>query len=513
VKRLFKYKFEILFVLLIICLYFLLRIPNLTLQPIFADEAIYIRWAQVMKAEPSLRFLPLSDGKTPLFMWVMIPLFKVFKDPLMAGRILSVFSGLLTLSGVFFIGLKFFNKRIAFLSILLVTVVPYSVFFDRMALVDSMLAAFTIWVLGVALLLIKFPRIDLAILLGYLLGGGILTKTPGLFNFVLLPITIFSSDWGKSFLKKDLPRIISLWLIAVVMGAVVYNILRLGPGFSNLGSRDADYRFGLIEVLRHPLDPFIPHLGDVVEWFPALLTWPLIVTILLGTIFLIRNRDKTGLVVFLWSLIPMVFLIAILKQFTARYLLFCIPPLYLIAAYGLDQFLILARKNIKYLAYLLIGLILVSCLYFDFWLLVDPLRAPLARKEREGYLGSWTAGYNLREIAQFLADEASKNGTVVVGTEGYFGTLPEGLQIYLNDNRQVIIVGGQISDIEKNLRKEKYDHPTFFVSNRPVDLQNYIKGLRLIKEYRKPIIGESTPFSIGVFEILPKEASNTASRP
>ena len=70
--------------------YFALRLPNLTLQPIFADEAIYIRWAQVMRAEPTLRFLSLSDGKTPLFMWAMIPFLKVFSDPLFAGRFLSV---------------------------------------------------------------------------------------------------------------------------------------------------------------------------------------------------------------------------------------------------------------------------------------------------------------------------------------------------------------------------------------------------------------------------------------
>ena len=47
---------------LIIVIYFLLRLPNLTLQPIFADEAIYVRWAQIAKAEPTLRFISLQDG-------------------------------------------------------------------------------------------------------------------------------------------------------------------------------------------------------------------------------------------------------------------------------------------------------------------------------------------------------------------------------------------------------------------------------------------------------------------
>jgi len=45
----------------IIFIGFFLRIFRLTFLPVFGDEAIYIRWAQVMRAEPTLRFLPLSD--------------------------------------------------------------------------------------------------------------------------------------------------------------------------------------------------------------------------------------------------------------------------------------------------------------------------------------------------------------------------------------------------------------------------------------------------------------------
>ena len=62
-----------------------LRLWNLNSLPIFADESIYVRWAQVMRAEPSLRFLPLSAGKQPFYMWLMIPALKLFTDPLLAG--------------------------------------------------------------------------------------------------------------------------------------------------------------------------------------------------------------------------------------------------------------------------------------------------------------------------------------------------------------------------------------------------------------------------------------------
>src|SRR3989344_5804660 len=74
-----EWKSTILLGILILILALGLRLYNLTYLPIFADEAIYIRWAQIMQAESTLRFLPLSDGKQPLFMWGMIPFLKIFK--------------------------------------------------------------------------------------------------------------------------------------------------------------------------------------------------------------------------------------------------------------------------------------------------------------------------------------------------------------------------------------------------------------------------------------------------
>ena len=131
-----------------------LRLYNLTYLPIFADEAIYIHWAQVMRAESTLRFLPLSDGKPPLFMWTMIPFFKIISDPLVAGRLVSVFSGLGTMSGVGFLTwLLFKSKKQTLLAILTYSLLPFVVFFDRMALVDSMLSMFGIWTLIFGLLM------------------------------------------------------------------------------------------------------------------------------------------------------------------------------------------------------------------------------------------------------------------------------------------------------------------------------------------------------------------------
>ncbi len=125
---------------------YLFRLVNLTIIPVFADEAIYIRWAQVMKSVETLRFLPLSDGKEPLFMWAIIPLFKFVTDPLTAGRLVSVISGFGSLIGLFTLSyLVFNNKKAALFTSLIYVISPFTFFFDRLSLVDSMLSMFGIW--------------------------------------------------------------------------------------------------------------------------------------------------------------------------------------------------------------------------------------------------------------------------------------------------------------------------------------------------------------------------------
>src|SRR3990167_10185942 len=117
-----------LFGILVLVVGFFLRLYRLNLLPIFADEAIYVRWAQVMQAEPTLRFLPLSDGKQPLFMWLVIPFLKVFRDPLFAGRFVSVLTGIGILIGLITaVYLLFKSKKQALLAGLLFAVIPFAV--------------------------------------------------------------------------------------------------------------------------------------------------------------------------------------------------------------------------------------------------------------------------------------------------------------------------------------------------------------------------------------------------
>ena len=493
-ERISRYRTEILITALLVILYFVLRLPNLTLQPIFADEAIYIRWAQVMRAEPTLRFLPLFDGKTPLFMWSMMPVLKFIEDPLFAGRFLSVLSGLATLSGVIALGWKVFGKKAGLWAGLFYVITPYTVFFDRMALVDSMLAAFTIWSVYFSIWLAQSIRLDLSMILGFILGGAILTKTPAMVNLLLLPVSILAlrRDKGNRGDRYRIVRLLIFWVTAIGIALVMYNLLRLGPNFHQLSARNADYVFSPLELAGRPLDPFLPHFRDILDWFPKLLTWPVLIIGGIGVIRAIWERNKLGMVVLIWGLVPLLLEMAFLRTFTARYLLTSIPPFLILGGYGIDK---ISNRIIKLV---ILVTLLIPTLYFNYLLLTNPQKAPLPRAERIGYFEEWTAGYGFKEIAEFLVERKKHKG-VVVGTEGFFGTLPDGLQIYL-DKAGIPIIGSTAS-ISAQLKDALKDNEVYFVANRS-RLMEHLEGLKLIKEYPKAESEEGKQDAIQFFQVL-----------
>lgn len=479
---------EALILILILVLYFAFRLPALTYQPIFADEAIYIRWAQVMKAEPTLRFLPLTDGKTPLFMWLMMPVLKFVPDPLYAGRILAVFSGLTTLAGVYLIGRFFFNARIALFSAFLIAITPYMFFFDRMALVDTLLAGFVVWSIFFAFLLVKYKRLDLAMFLGFFLGGGLLTKTPGMFNVVMIPLTALTLNFSQKGRVGRVLKTAGLFVVSIAIGLGIYNLLRLGPGFSSLNSRNSDYVRNPLDIIKNPSDPFLPHLRDLSDFWPSLLGYPLLLALLAGIIFIVIRKNHYALAVFLIGLGPLLIQMFLLQTFTARYMLFSIPPFLIIASFGIDNLLNLIKRSHGLILAGTILSLLIWPTYFNYMLTTNIENAPLPKNERRGYLEDWTSGYGLREISSFIENESAKH-QVIVGTEGSFGTLPEGAQIYFDKNRSVVFKPGK-AGISEDLKAEASRSATFYISNRS-RFPEKSEGVEVIKVYEKAMPQDS----------------------
>lgn len=499
VRKVFKYKLGILAATAVVLLYFFLRIYNLTILPVFNDEAIYIRWAQVMRNEPTLRFLPLSDGKQPLFMWSIIPLFKIFDDPLIAGRMVSVFTGFGTMVGIFLLTLHLFKRPwVALTASLIYTLSPFTVFFDRMALVDSMLSMFGVWVLFLGILAARTLRLDFAMLAGFALGGGLLTKSPALFYSLLLPMIFLFAPLFKrvkelSFVWLKVFKFAGLLLVVYAIGYAMYNVLRLGPNFHLLGERNQDYVLPLSHLWTRPLDPFVPYLHRTLEWLWILGPPGLVILIVIGSLIGLKKYPRETLVLSAWAIFPILVQAEFAKVITTRYILFSLPPIVILAAVPF----FLKQKLLRIVVYTTSLLFLVQAATINYHLLTNPEKATLPQSERSGYLEEWTAGTGIREVAEFIKREYQKepNTKIVVGTEGYFGALPDGLQMYLAPYPQIIVIGTGLSfkDVPESLIESKqFGNKTYLVVNssrfnerfKVRDLNNLV-GLKPIASYPK----------------------------
>lgn len=479
----------ILVIILLLALAF--RLYNLTILPVFADEAIYIRWSQIMGNEPTLRFLPLSDGKQPLFMWILMFTIRLFSDPLFAGRILSVFAGLGTIIAISLVSIYLFKNKLAALATALIWAVsPFSLFFERLALVDAMLAMFTVWTLLFALITSKTKRIDTAMITGFMLGFTSLTKSPALFVAMLIPSTWLFAKWPKKNKQRllELFRLASLLCVSYVIAYAMYNIQRLGPNFYQLSSRTQDYVFPISHLWTSTTDPLKFYLHRSLQWiwimgpslFYLLLGW--------GVLTNFRKYKKEVIVLSLWFLFPWVIQSEFAKVFTARYILFTLPPLYILAGLVLSQ----KSKKLLKLSSLFLLLFVFQALNYNRILLNNPEKANLPRGERSGYLEEWTAGTGISEVAQYLRNEYYSNPQpIVVGTEGYFGTLPDGLQIYLQDIPQINVIGTGLdfTTVPQSLLESKQaGNKTYLVANSSRikfegDFADY--GLKVIKSIKK----------------------------
>jgi 4-amino-4-deoxy-L-arabinose transferase-like glycosyltransferase len=502
-KFLKEWKTTIVLAVLVFILALGLRAYNLDVIPVFGDEAIYLRWSQVMRAEPTLRFLPLSDGKQPLFMWTVIPFFKILSDPLIAGRLVSALTGIVTTVGVF--GLSYLllnNKKTALAAAALYAISPFSVFFDRLALADSMLNAFAVWTLFFAIISARTLRADFAMLAGFSLGGALLTKSPALYCVLLLPTAWIFANFSKGKRGLTALKLLFLTLVTLVIGYGMYNILRLGPNFHMIGIRNQDYVYPLTQIITSPFKPLIHNLRQIVNFFWLLGPGLFIPLYILGIIIGLRRNIKATLVLAVWSLVPIFAAAEFSKTMTARYVYMAMP----FAAAAVSLVFLANQKRLQKLFGILLAFVLIHAFSVSFRIVTSPRAAPLPRSERSGFLEEWTSGYGIKEVGVSLRQIYQReNRQIIVGTEGFFGTLPDGLQVYLNDipDIKVIGVGVIIKDLPTQLvEAKKAGNPTYFVINSTRYIGNPdAQGLSLIASYPKAPRPNGTYESLLFYEL------------
>jgi len=431
-------KIHLLILAAIIIVFFLSRITNLSNYPIFTDEAIYLRWAQIAKNDAAWRFISLTDGKQPLYIWLTIGVMKIIADPIIAGRLVSVFSGAGTIIALFLLGKLVFAKwEIGLLAAFFYLISPFSFVYDRIALMDGTLACIMTWALLFEFLLIKTRRLDVALLLGGIIGFAALTKTSGFIALYLFPFMFILLEYKEKSFLRDLLKMFLFYLVIIAVCQLFYAVLRLSPFFHIIGQKDQTFVYSFSDWLKNPMANVEGKLKGLLGWAIQYLTIPFLLLTLSG-IFAGWKFFRERIIIFCWFLVPLTGLALLGKIIYPRFIFFMTVPLFLLAAYSLLYFGRFVK--IKYFWVVLLLLVSVMPFLLTNQLFVDPTQAKIPRPDANQYFNDWPSGYGIKESIAFLQKE-SIDKKITVYTEGTFGLLPAGLEMYLTTNKNVTIIG------------------------------------------------------------------------
>jgi len=433
-----KHKFEIFILVTLGLIYLASRFYSILSLPIFTDEAIYIRWAQIAKQDANWRFISLTDGKQPMFIWLMMVSLRFIRDPLLAGRVVSVGAGFLTLIGMYFLGREIFrNNKIGLISSALYVVFPMALVYDKMALYDSLVGTFVVWALFLTVLLVRKVRLDIALILGMVIGGGVLTKTNAFFNIYLLPFSLLLFNWGEKMAGKRLLKWMGLCFVSVALTYSFYSILRLSPFFHIIAEKNTIFVYPFNEWFNHPFEFFIGNLLAFWDWTNRYLTWPFLL-LAVGSFFVSKSFFREKIVLLLWFIVPVIALGLFGKTLYPRFIFFMTLSLLPLIAFFLENSY--SRFKKAYLFFVFCILFFVLAFKTDYLILTDFAKSGVPDSDIQQYLTSWPAGKGVKESVQFFKKEAEK-GKIYIATQGTFGLMPYAFEIYLVSNPNIKIEG------------------------------------------------------------------------
>jgi len=477
-------KKDCLFICILIVFYFATRLINLEQLPIFNDEGIYIHWAKVAWHDASWRFVSLTDGKQPLQTWGTIPFLKLFpNDALFAGRLFSVSTGFFGLIGLFSLLFYLFNKKTALIGSFLYVIIPYFLFYDRMAMVDSGVNAFFIWILFFSILLVKTMRFDIALLFGIIAGMGLLAKSSvRLFVGLSLLAPILINGIFAKFQKQKtkLLSFVILFGVTTLLAGTIYNIQRLSPFLHFVEEKNKTFVMTFSEWLHNPLAVLFHNIKTIPYYVFSELGWIVVLFGILGFLKLFSKEKKLFFYLAAWIFIPYIGISLMTRVLFPRYIIFLGTLIVILASYYLGNL----KKQTLLIASLTI--IIIGVLFFNYSILFNYSKIPFPQTDRGQYVESVTVGYGIKEIMAY-AREKSKEKAVIILAEGDFGMTGDVLDVFLRKDDRIFIKGYWPLG-EKELvshQKDLINNYVFVVVSHSLTYpQNW--PVKLVKSFYKP---------------------------
>ncbi len=461
---------------LLLILYFISRLWGLTRLPAFIDESGHINWA--VKMAQTGQYLGITDAGKFFGIWILSLGVPFANNLLWVERFIAVGIGAFSLLGCYLVGQKLFDPKTGYLTAGLYLLLPYTFFHDRMVLVDGLMTALAIYMVFFTLMLFQKPTLKYTLALGLTMALTIMTKFNG-FTLSVLPLLIIAIHFVKA---KNYKLPYHYFIIAYVIAV-----------------------FGFAPLL---FDAFV--LDSSAHWMPAVeKSWARNFETPFWQAWLINLKDTS--IFLLYNLSPIIFVIAsvgciraifqrawdrilllalagvtiglfvIVSEpgaFFPRYLLPAIPFLLLLTA----RTIVLSVEKFTYnwqhqpSSFIYITLILLLTLpgiCFNYWLIVNPAKAPLVKLDNWQYINGWPSGYGLPEATAYLKEQLTESEEIIIIYDNQANkVLTRSLPVYLYAYRDRITFSPfNFSEIDQQLLEKQLAElqhiPVFVILDYP----------------------------------------------
>lgn len=447
------------FLLVLIFSYFVLRLINLTIIPIFNDEGIYLDWGW-RELHRNIPFYSLTDGKQPFLMWMFAAFEGFISDPLIAGRLVSVIAGAFTLVGLYKLGKEVFNEKTAVLSGLFYIFIPIFSFFDRQALMESAVSATEIWIIYLFIKLFKESSAKNAVYLGLAIGISFFIKSTVLLLLVSISVVLIFA-----FLRKVRPEnktFLRDILTALGVSLITLIILFLQPQFWQTLSLNGRYSFGILELLRFPLSSWTYNISAFIQIAFWHLTPLIFVSILVGIFLILKSKEnKQKLIVWIF-LTQIFFFLLFAKGVVPRYAVPMLPLSIIFVAFFIDFY--------KKWKRVLVSVLIIVPIFFLFLQIFEPLEyfnklsllTPYSQKGE--YVTQSTAGYAVTDAVSYIQNSFAP--AAIVASRLDTGNPENALLAYFQDSKTIVasfLEGRMINNLSA-YKCLYYKYPVFYVS-------------------------------------------------
>ena len=417
--------------LLVLLLYLVLRLTNLTLLPIFNDESIYLDWGWREIHNPGFLYYSLYDAKQPFLMWIFGIFEVLFFNPLLGARIVSVIAGMFTLFGIYYFCRKYFNQKTAVISSLFYIFIPIFSFYDRLALMESAVSACGIWAGILFAEVAKKSTFKKSILLGLVLGVGFFIKS-NVFIFVLSFILISFILFLKSKQKIQFTKAVFITLITFLC---TISFLLINPQFWSTLSTNSRYSLTIFELLHFPITNWIANLLGNLEIAFFYLTPLILIFLLLGVFKGIKEKNKYPLVFLAFFGLSFFITTLLTRAALDRYIVSFMPFVCVFAGYFVYSVFL---KN-RYFGFLLFSAVLISTAVFTVAQIINPpfylkTMAKLTSRNQLIYLQGVNSGYGIADTVSFIKSKAV-NRPLFIGVAENTGNPESAMFVYFNKEK------------------------------------------------------------------------------